>query len=83
MRTLRLPAILTLCAVVSLIAGCGSELQDLRIQNQTQQKLIDQLQADLETIRLERDRLKNQLDTAMRTGDIDVQSLQEKIAALE
>jgi chemotaxis protein MotB len=83
MRTLRLPAILALCAVVSLIAGCGSELQDLRIKNQTQQKLIDQLQADLETIRLERDRLKNQLDTAMRTGDIDIQSLQEKIAALE
>ena len=83
MRTVRLSAILALCACVSLITGCGSELQDLRIQNQTQQKLIDQLHADLETIRLERDKLKNQLDTALATGDIDVQSLQEKIAALE
>ena len=83
MRTVRLSAIFALCACVLLITGCGSELQDLRIRNQTQQKLIDQIRADLETIRLERDKLRNQLDTAMKTGDIDVQTLQEKIAALE
>ncbi|KPK43068.1 MAG: hypothetical protein AMJ65_06915 [Phycisphaerae bacterium SG8_4] len=83
MRTVRLPAIFALCACLSLVTGCGSELQDLRIQNQTQQKLIDQLQADLGTITLERDKLRNQLAAAMKTGDIDVQSLQEQIAALE
>ncbi|MEA3225251.1 MAG: OmpA family protein [Planctomycetota bacterium] len=82
MQTVRLSAIFALCACVLLINGCDGN-QDLRIQNQTQQKLINQLQAELETTRLERDRLKNQLDSALQTGDINVQALRQTIAALE
>lgn len=82
MRTVRLSAIFALCACVLVVTGCDGN-QDLRIQNATQQKLIDQLQTELETTRLERDRLKNQLDSALATGDIDVQALRQTIAALE
>ncbi len=82
MRTVRLSAIFALCACVLLINGCNGT-QDLRIQNDIQQKLIDELQTELETTRLERDRLKNLLDSAEQTGVIDVQALQQTIAALE
>ncbi|MHC4120248.1 MAG: OmpA/MotB family protein [Planctomycetota bacterium] len=82
MRTVRLSAIFALCASVLLITGCNGT-QDLRIQNATQQKLIDELQAKLETTRLERDRLQNQLDSLRKTGDIDSQALRDMVAALE
>ncbi len=83
MRTVRLSAILALCACVLLITGCGSELQDLQIKNSIQQKLIDQLQAELDATKLQLEKVKNQLATALQTGNIDLQTLQEKIAALE
>lgn len=82
MRTVRLSATFAICACALLITGCNGT-QDLRIQNQRQQKLIDEIRAELGTLRLERDRLKNQLDTALATGDIDLETLQEKLAALE
>jgi chemotaxis protein MotB len=82
MRTVRLSATFALCACALLITGCDGN-QDLQIKNQIQQKLIDQIRSELETMRLERDRLRKQLDTAMATGDIDSQTLREKLAALE
>ena len=82
MRTVRLSAIFALCACVLLITGCDGN-QDLRIQNQRQQKLIDQLQADLGVANRELQKVKLQLATARQTGDIEVQTLQEKLAALE
>ena len=82
MRTVRLSAIFALCACVSLITGCDGN-QDLQIKNRIQQNLIDDLQTKLDTLTLERNNLKNQLATALATGDIDVQAMREKIAALE
>lgn len=83
MRTVRLSAILALCASALLISGCGSEVQDLRIKNDIQQKLMDKLQSEKSVLQTKYDTLKRQLETALATGDIDAQTLREKIAALE
>jgi chemotaxis protein MotB len=83
MRTVKLSAIFVVCAGIFLLNGCGSELQDLRIQNQTQQRRIDELQAELSAANLQLDQLKNQLATAHQKGGIETETLQQKIAALE
>jgi len=88
MRTVKLSVIFGLCACALLVNGCNSEMQDLRIQNNTQQKLIDQLQAELaaNTLRLEQmklEQMKKQLAAAQQTDSIEVEALQQQIAALE
>ncbi len=83
MRTVKLSVIFSLCACVLLVNGCNSELQDLRIQNNTQQKLIDQLQAELAANTLRLEQMKKQLAAAQQTDSIEVESLQQQIAALE
>ena len=83
MRTVKLSAILCLFVCVLLVNGCNSELQDLRIQNNTQQKLIDQLQAELAANTLRLEQMKKQLAAAQQTDSIEVESLQQQIAALE
>jgi chemotaxis protein MotB len=65
------------------VNGCNSELQDLRIQNDTQQKLIDELQAELAANTLRLEQLKKQLAAAQQRDGIEVETLQQKIAALE
>jgi len=83
MRTVKLSAISGLFVFVLLLNGCNSELQDLRIQNNTQQKLIDQLQAELAANSLQLERMKKQLAAAQQTDSIELEALQQQIAALE
>jgi len=83
MRTVRVSAILALCVCVLVLTGCDSKYQECRIQNATQQKLIDKLQAELDTTKLQLEKVRGQLATALQPGSIDTQTLQEKIAALE
>jgi len=83
MRTVKLSAILSLCVFVLLLNGCNSEMQDLRIQNNIQQKLINQLQTELATNTLQLEQMKKQLAAAQQTDSIEVESLQQQIAALE
>ena len=83
MRTVKLSAILSLCVFVLLLNGCNSEMQDLRIQNNIQQKLINQLQAELAANTLQLEQMRKQLAAAQQTDSIEVESLQQQIAALE
>src|SRR4030042_3193502 len=83
MRTAKLSAILILCASVLLVNGCSSELENLRIQNDAQQKRIDELLAELSSKTLELDQLKRQLATAQGMSNVDLETLQKQIAALE
>ena len=83
MRTVKLSVIFGLCACALLVNGCNSEMQDLRIQNNTQQKLIDQLQAELAANTLRLEQMKKQLAAAQQTDSIEVEALQQQIAALE
>jgi len=83
MRTVKLSLIFLLCICVFLVTGCGSELQDLRIQNDTQRERIEKLESELQVNVLQLDQLQRQLTAAKKRGDIEVESLQQEIAALE
>lgn len=83
MRTVKLSLIFLLCVCVFLVSGCGSELQDLRIQNDTQRGLIVDLESELQSNALQLEQLRRQLASAKGMSDIEVEKLQQDIAALE
>ena len=83
MRTVKLSLIFLLCVCVFLVTGCGSELQDLRIQNDTQRERIEKLESDLQFNVLQLVQLQRKLASAKGRSDIEVESLQQVIAALE
>ena len=86
MRSLKLSTVLVILVLsmgMAFVSGCGSELADLRLQNDTQAKRIDQLTSELEAARLQLDQLKRQLAAATETGGVEVDSLRQRIAALE
>ena len=86
MRSVKLStifAVMMLSVGMAFVSGCGSELADLRLQNSTQAKRIDQLTSELEAARLQLDQLKRQLEAAEQSGGVEVDSLRQKIAALE
>jgi len=74
---------LVVCLGMAFVTGCSSELQDLKLQNRTQQERIDQLESELQTARLQLDQLKRRLAAAEQTGDVEVDTLRQKVAALE
>jgi len=82
MRTAKFSAIVVACVSVLLVNGCTTE-QDLRIQNETQRKHIDKLQAELQANTLLADQLKRQLAAAEQKGGIEAEALQQKLDALE
>ena len=82
MRTIQLFAIV-ICACVLVVSGCNSELDSLRIQNSKQQDLINRLTTDLNTATMELEQARKQLAAAQQRDSIEVDALQQKIAALE
>jgi chemotaxis protein MotB len=85
MQTVKLSMLFLLCAFVVLINGCVAEQQykDLKVQNDIQQKRIAELESELQTAKVKLEQLKRQLETAEGRGGIEVNALQQKIAALE
>jgi len=83
MRILKLSAFLLLCASLLLMNGCGSELKDLRIQNETQRSRISELESEVQTTGLRLEQLKRKLATVESTNSAEVGALKQKIAALE
>ena len=86
MRSVKLSTVLAVFIFsvgLAFVSGCGSELADLRLQNDTQAKRIDQLTSELEAARLQLDQLKRQLAAAEQSGGVEVDTLRQKIAALE
>ena len=82
MRALKFSAI-AIFACVFLVSGCNSELDRLRIQNTKQQDLINKLSSDLNAATLELTQTKKLLAAAQQRDGIEVDALQQKIAALE
>lgn len=83
MRTVRLSAFIIACIFALTITGCNSELQDLRIQNDTQRRHIADLESQLSAKELELQTLRNELAAYRQTGGIEEQTLRDKVAALE
>jgi len=83
MRTIKLSAVFLVCVSLLLLNGCNTELKDLRIQNDTQQKQIAELRSQAQATALELEQLKRQRDAAKEKGTIEQEALQQKITALE
>jgi chemotaxis protein MotB len=85
MRTVKLSVLFLLCVFVVLTNGCVSEqrYKDLKVQNDTQQKRIAELESEVQTAKVRLEQLKRQLETAEGRGGVEVSALQQKIAALE
>lgn len=83
MRTVKLSVFLLTCTCLLLLTGCNSELKNLKVQNNTQQKRIAELESELQTAKVQFEQLKRQLETAEGRGGVELSALQQKIAALE
>ena len=71
------------CLGLMAAGGCNSQLKDLKIQNDIQQKRIAQLESELQVLKLEHQKAKRELETAESVKGVEVIALQQKIAALE
>jgi chemotaxis protein MotB len=83
MRTVKLSIIFLLGVSFLLLNGCNAELQDLRIRNQTQADRIAELGSELQMNQLQLLQLKRKLAAAQGSSDIEIETLQQDIAALE
>jgi chemotaxis protein MotB len=85
MRAVKLPALFLLSVLVALINGCVSDqdYKKLKVQNDTQQKRIAELESELQTAKVKLDQLQRQLQAAEGRGGVEISTLQQKIAALE
>ena len=83
MRTVKLSVLFLTFTCLMLLSGCNSELQNLKVQNNTQQKRIAELESELQTTKVQLEQLKRQLETAEGRGGVEAGALQQKIAALE
>jgi chemotaxis protein MotB len=83
MRNVKLSAILLLSASVIFFSGCTQELEQLRLQNDRQSRRINELNAELEKAKLERDQYKQQLEELQAKGGVDADSLRKQVAALQ
>jgi chemotaxis protein MotB len=66
-----------------LVNGCGADLQDLKIQNDTQRKQIAKLESKSQTDKIKIDRLNRILQSAQNRGNIDADAIQKKNDALQ
>ena len=85
MRIAKLSIFLLISAVIVLVNGCRSEQQykNLKVQNATQQKRIEQLESELQTTRLQLEQAKRRLQTIEGSTGAEADALRQKIAALE
>jgi chemotaxis protein MotB len=84
MRSVKVSTLLVvfgLSAGMAFFAGC--EQSDLQTQNQRQQQHISDLESQLQAAQLQLDQLKKRLETAEAQGGVEVESLRQKVAALE
>jgi chemotaxis protein MotB len=73
------------CASLVITSGCVSDQQykDLKIQNDSQRRRIADLESQLQAANLQLDQMKRQLDATGGRSNIEITTLQQKIAALE
>jgi FKBP-type peptidyl-prolyl cis-trans isomerase len=83
MQTIKLSAIVIVCACVLLVSSCDEELQEQPTQKDTQQIKIEELQAKLEASNLQLEQMKEQLADTKQKDSIEIEKLQQKVASQE
>ncbi|MGA2172525.1 MAG: OmpA family protein [Sedimentisphaerales bacterium] len=73
------------CASLIITSGCVSEqnYKDLQLQNAAQERRIKEIESQLQTATLELDKAKRELEAAGGRNSIEMNALQQKVAALE
>ncbi len=84
MRLATVSLISIVCAAMIFSTGCATEqVKDLKMRNAEQQRRITELEGQLKAANLELDQAKRQLETLGGKGSVEMQAMQQKIAALE
>lgn len=83
MRITKLSILIILCVSVLLVSGCVDELSNLKIQNNTQRKHIEQLESQVRTVELRLEQAKKQIQNADSYNSLEIDKLNQNIAALE
>jgi len=84
MRSVKLSTVLIvfgLSAGLAFIGGCAEG--DLQTQNRVQQTRISDLESKLQASQLQLEQLKKRLEAAEAKGGVEVETLRQKVAALE
>ena len=63
MQTIKISLLLAVFLVSLVLSGCNADMQELRVQNQTQRQRIAELESNLEATKLKLDQLNRQLGT--------------------
>jgi chemotaxis protein MotB len=73
------------CASLIITSGCVSEqnYKDLQLQNAAQERRIKEIESQLQTATLELDKAKRELEASGGRNSIEMNALQQKVAALE
>ncbi len=73
------------CASLVITSGCVSEqnYKDLKLQNAAQERRLKAFESQLQTATLELDKLKRELEATGGRNNIEISTLQQKVAALE
>ncbi|MBW8002245.1 MAG: OmpA family protein [Planctomycetes bacterium] len=83
MQTVKLSTFIVLLGISLVLAtGCTPEAE-LRVQNATQRKRIQELESQYQTDRLNIDQLKRKLEAADGMANIETDALNQQVAALE
>ena len=84
MRLATVSVISIVCAAMIFTTGCVSDQQkDLKMQNTAQERRIKELEGQLQAANLELEQAKRQIEALGGKGNVEMQALQQKIAALE
>lgn len=85
MRTVKLSSVFICLMAVLLITGCVSQdrYEELQLRNDAQRQRISQLESSVQALELELDQARRQLETAAGRSGVEVQAMEQQIAALE
>jgi chemotaxis protein MotB len=85
MRLATVSVISIVCASMIFATGCVSDQQfkDLKMQNAAQEKRIKDLESQVQAANLELEQAKRQIEALGGKGNVEMQALQQKVAALE
>ena len=84
MRLATVLVISIVCSAMIFTTGCVSDQQkDLKMQNTAQERRIKELEGQLQAANLELEQAKRQIEALGGKGNVEMQALQQKIAALE
>ena len=85
MRLATISVISIVCASMIFASGCVSEQQfkDLKLQNSAQERHIKELEGQLQAANLELDQAKRQIEALGGKGNVEMQALMQKVAAME